>query len=570
VTSEDQTPRAPAAEIGLLEQDLRREVGRGRVVVVVGAGVSVAATRGEAIASWVGLLENGVSRCEQVFLTLPDDWGDGLRARIRSGEADDLLFVAEEVTRVLGGPQSGEYRRWLRETVGRLEPRDPASIEALHDLGVPIVTTNYDSLIERVTGLEPVTWRGGPRIERLLRGDEPGVLHLHGHWEDPESVVLGIHSYEEVLGDAYAQFVPRALSAFNSLLFVGCGEGLKDPNFGALRRWLGEVFAGSEYRHFRLVLGSEARAVAAEHEPRERIFVVPYGDRHEDLAPFLRGLRPQLRPPTKGSARGLQRFQWSKRRLVVAVAVAALAVLGAVLGIVLTGGEEKGGGVGENATITLGETVEELGIEPSGQDEYTFTADEGQRIFPINGGNPVKRTCEGLDDLAWSLQRKDRAGFLFDASMNDCSYPAGPEGYDLSEGTYVLTIRNDGGAPAGYKFTLVDADPNQFEIKIGDPPVTRDIEPGVVNVHTFTVDAEQKIYLDNQELDNTCEGAYPLGWSLRRIGGAFVFEDKGMLNCEDPCRPEGCTVTKGTYALSVYGGDQPGRYRFTLRRTGSR
>ena len=57
---------------------LARELERGRVVLVVGAWVAVAATRGEPVASWVGLLENGISRCEQVFLNLPDDWGDGL------------------------------------------------------------------------------------------------------------------------------------------------------------------------------------------------------------------------------------------------------------------------------------------------------------------------------------------------------------------------------------------------------------------------------------------------------------------------------------------------------------
>ena len=265
--NEGGAPDARRSESGLLEQDLARELERGRVVVVVGAGVAVAATRGEPVASWVGLLEDGISRCEQVFLSLPADWGERLRGRLRSGRAEDLLAVADEVTSALGGRKSGEYRRWLRETVGQLEPRDPEVIEALHDLGVPIVTTNYDSLIEQVTGLEPVTWRGGPRIERLLRGDEPGVLHLHGHWEDPESVVLGVHSYDEVLGDAYAQFVPRALTAFNSLLFVGCGEGLDDPNFGALRRWLRDVFGGSEYRHFRLALDGEARAVAATHGP---------------------------------------------------------------------------------------------------------------------------------------------------------------------------------------------------------------------------------------------------------------------------------------------------------------
>jgi hypothetical protein len=551
--------------IGLLEQDLRRELERGRVVVVVGAGVAVAATRGDPIASWLGLLENGIGRCEQVFLTLPEGWGAELRARSASGEADDLVAVADEVARTLGAPDGGEYRRWLRETVGALEPRDPATIEALHALGVPLLTTNYDSLIERVTGLEAVTWRSGPNVERLLRGDEPGVLHLHGHWEDPESVVLGIRSYDQVLGDAYAQFAPRALSAFNSLLFVGCGEGLQDPNFGALRRWLTEVFAGSEYRHFRLALGGEARAVAAEHGPGERIFIVPYGNGHEDLAPFLRGLRPPSTEPTRPAQARAERG-WGRRRLALAAAAAALAILGVVLGIVLTrdGGDGSGG-----ADIALGDTVS-TEITEGDEIGFDFTAEEGQRIFLVNHGNPVTGTCEGLDVVNWSLRREDggQGGQLFDTAL-DCAYPSGSEGYDLAAGKYRLALLNRGSVPVNVRFTLVDADPDEQEIAIGDHPETGDVRPGVVSTYRFTADRDQRIVLENQRIDGTCDGARFLSWSLGRSEGGSIFENEAMAGCRDPCPPAGCTLTEGEYVLSISGGDQPGRYRFALQPGGS-
>ena len=89
----------------------------------------------------------------------PDGWGNGLRAKLRSGDAEDLLYVADEVARALGAPTDGEYRRWLRETIGGLRAEHREVIAALSDLDVLIATTNYDSLIEEVTGLEPVTWR---------------------------------------------------------------------------------------------------------------------------------------------------------------------------------------------------------------------------------------------------------------------------------------------------------------------------------------------------------------------------------------------------------------------------
>jgi hypothetical protein len=236
----------------LLIDDLRDQINRGRVVAIVGTGVSLGATDGNPLASWTGLLEHGVNRCWEVAQPLPLGWKEGVLHEIHSGDMDDLLSAAEKVSRKLGAPNGGEYRIWLRETVGSLNARHRGVIEALHGLGVTLATTNYDGLLEAVTGLPPVTWREGARVERVIRGDDKGVLHLHGYWEQPESVVLGIRSYEQVMTDAHAQTILRALQAMRTLLFVGFGAGLKDPNFGELLRWTGTIFSGSEYRRFRL------------------------------------------------------------------------------------------------------------------------------------------------------------------------------------------------------------------------------------------------------------------------------------------------------------------------------
>jgi hypothetical protein len=73
------------------------------------------------------------------------------------------------VTRKLGGQRDGECRERLRETVGQLILCAPAVPEALAALGVPLITTNYDGLLEQVT------WRGGTvstglRISSVLAG----------------------------------------------------------------------------------------------------------------------------------------------------------------------------------------------------------------------------------------------------------------------------------------------------------------------------------------------------------------------------------------------------------------
>lgn len=276
--------------------DLRKEIAKGRVLAIVGAGISIGATKNAPTASWTGLLENGVDRCVAVAQPLVDGWAERVRAEIHSGDMDDLLSAAEKVSRKLGFPNGGNYRAWLRDAVGTLHAEDRSVLEALRDLGIPLATTNYDGLLEEVTGLPAVTWREGAKVEWMIRGDEKGVLHFHGYWDQSESVVLGIRSYQEILGDSHAQNVLKTLRTVNTLLFVGCGEGLADPNFGALLEWTREVFAGSGYSHYRLCRESEAPDLRKLHPKEERIIVLSYGPNHSELASFLQTLRPASTP----------------------------------------------------------------------------------------------------------------------------------------------------------------------------------------------------------------------------------------------------------------------------------
>ncbi len=230
--------------------------------------------------------------------------GDRRRADLNSDDVSEWLGVAEQVTVKLGGRGGGEFRRWLRETVGVLTVADRAVIEEVVRLGAPIFTTNYDSLISSVAGITDVSWRDGAGVQvavdayRQKRSASPpntdwrAVVHLHGYWKDPESVVLGIVSYEAVLNDPSAQAMLRALASTRSLVFVGCGAGMHDPNFAALREWLVKAWPDSERRHYRLVNDGELEAAAAQHRPEERIKLISYGASHSDLPGFLRGLVP--------------------------------------------------------------------------------------------------------------------------------------------------------------------------------------------------------------------------------------------------------------------------------------
>jgi len=286
-----------------LVDDLRERLGTGRVVVVGGSGVAAAATRGHKLSSWSGLIASGLEHASQLLGVRQAQLNDA-RLPLDAGDSGALILAAELMTEALGGREGAEYARWLRETVGSLELEDPSVPEALVALGVPIATTNYDGLIERASGWERVTWLdGGGAMQWGLQGGEQAVVHLHGHWRVPHSVILGVRSYEELAKSGPAQGLQRAMATMNSLLFVGVGDGASDPNFGPLRKWLAATFPDSQYRHYRLCLNSEVEALSAEHSP-ERIFPVGYGDSHGDLAGFLGELATVSRSSPRATGGG--------------------------------------------------------------------------------------------------------------------------------------------------------------------------------------------------------------------------------------------------------------------------
>lgn len=290
---------APA--MAVLLEDLRQTLATrpSRVVFIVGTGVTVGALHGSpraALGTWAGLLGDGLRRAHE-FGALDEPTLAHYQQQLGLSFPRALLGVADVVSDELGAPRGGEFSRWLRETVGAFhrDIRDRTVLDALADhqrRGVLLATTNYDHLLETATALKPTTWRRAADVERAIGGTEPRILHLHGEWEDPESIVLGVRSYLEVASDPHAQAVLTTLRTDRTFVFVGCGAGLRDPNLGAFLKWTSETFGHSEARHFRLCRESEVDALRSEHPAEQRIFPLAYGSEHAHLAPFLRGLLP--------------------------------------------------------------------------------------------------------------------------------------------------------------------------------------------------------------------------------------------------------------------------------------
>ena len=271
--------------------DLRAAVARGGVIIVAGAGVTAAATCGAPAATWIGLLESGISHVQEVAHDLPHGWEAAVRQEqelAANGYMPSVTGLADKVLDALGGRAGPAFAEWLRAQVGGLELRSRDLVDAIVGLGAPIATTNYDGLFEDATGRHYATWRQTSHAQMALQGQSEDIVHLHGHWREPESIVLDGFSYGALSAHAPAQALERAVGTVRTLLFVGCGDGVYDPHFGALRGWLKDTFR-TEAKHYRLCLDGELDALRTEHRD-ERIVPIAYGATHSDLVSFLRAL----------------------------------------------------------------------------------------------------------------------------------------------------------------------------------------------------------------------------------------------------------------------------------------
>lgn len=283
------------------QEDLEKELAShpDRVLVLAGAGVACA-TDTNPCAYWSGLLMNGLRRCRERCHELPEKWYGSTQPLIDENTAESLIQAASRIEKALRGVHDGEYGLWLKDSVGALKLNDKRTIDAILSWGTRVATTNYDNLFEDASGLHPVVWKQVHLALQVLRGDQPGVLHLHGHYLFADSVVFGAKTYEDICRDARAQNLLRSVFTRDTVVFVGCGAGVDDPNFGGLLEWSRKALESCLHTHYHLVREPELEAVAKQYRGL-RVTPVVYGKNYADLGPFLEHVservRGQARPP---------------------------------------------------------------------------------------------------------------------------------------------------------------------------------------------------------------------------------------------------------------------------------
>jgi hypothetical protein len=287
-------PATGAAAV-VLPQELKRAADRGRLIPVIGAGVSFGAA---GLPGWADFLR----RC----VTFLNDRGrtdvtlDDVESLIRDGSFEEAGRKVQDALRGIGG-----LAQMLRDTFDVAPERigDRSALEAVWSVRSPMVlTTNYDRLLEMCAPIgqdvEALTWQNPVRLLVAARGTarNRAVVHLHGVHTDPDSVILGVGDYGRLSrDDAYAAFT-RSLWTTHTLLYVGAStSGIGDPDFTRLFAWGRRAFPDNPVPHYALMLAgtvppSERQLLYTEY----KVEVIEYGPTHAALPSALAGLAPPL------------------------------------------------------------------------------------------------------------------------------------------------------------------------------------------------------------------------------------------------------------------------------------
>lgn len=255
--------------------ELRTAHQRGDLVLLVGAGVSMAA----GLPSWKGLVE------ELAKVALAGDDAADDREEIEGYVGRQQYVPAMSIlARRLG---DAAFHRRVRQLLDCSEKSVPEVAEAITELAPRlryVLTTNLDRILERALG-----WEGVVAADGHYAHESRIVLKLHGTLRRPQTWVMKQDDYDRVVhADAATRQNIEAILRTSTVLFVGFG--LVDDHFELL-------FARLRALHGRNPPPSFALLPAAEHPDRQRsrelndsgLQIIPYED-HSHVPSILRAI----------------------------------------------------------------------------------------------------------------------------------------------------------------------------------------------------------------------------------------------------------------------------------------
>lgn len=262
-----------------------------RLVYLCGAGASM--SLGNHKLSWANWLSAGKE-------FLPDGVKDTFDKKMDSKSSKGMIEAASLLIDSLKA--NGNYHDFMSGTIGKQHPsnmelsRAFCNIFRSNDL---VATTNYDLQIEEATDTEGISYAAPEHIWRILnRESDNRVLHLHGMYDrfhDVDDIIADARQYGDIIKDEGAQFIQKLIGT-HSLVLIGCGATVEDPNLSEFMTFLTEKLKIEDIPYFYVMKEGDALPdLPANALP------VYYGTEYEDLAAFMTEMANiRLRSRVKG------------------------------------------------------------------------------------------------------------------------------------------------------------------------------------------------------------------------------------------------------------------------------
>jgi tetratricopeptide (TPR) repeat protein len=267
---------------------IKLQISNGNCLFVVGAGLSIYSTNNSPCSSWSGLLRNGIERIKSLISDSSEHpkWDRLYESNVEVGNIG-YLNLADSIFEYLS--KKKEFARWLADSIGTLPLTRRDLIESLVSLNTHVLSTNYDVLIEKATGMPKLTIDIARSVlDAISPTSQKAVVHLHGVYDRPDSVVFSRAQYARHINNQVAQVVEKAISLSKTLVFIGVGDGVRDPHFEELLDWIGTHGTTTETRQYILLTKPEM----ANFVTPAGLVAVPYGEGYSSLPDFLRKLQP--------------------------------------------------------------------------------------------------------------------------------------------------------------------------------------------------------------------------------------------------------------------------------------
>ncbi|CAF2953171.1 unnamed protein product [Rotaria sp. Silwood2] len=143
---------------------IKNDIALSNAMIFIGTGVSMYATNLEQeVSHWKGLLKHELQQCYRSGWIINEEFEDfNNKFHSEKAQIDDYLLAANQIKYYFqmenDETKNDLYATWLRETIGNIVVKKPELIKTIGELECPILTTNYDSLLEDILDKKPLTW----------------------------------------------------------------------------------------------------------------------------------------------------------------------------------------------------------------------------------------------------------------------------------------------------------------------------------------------------------------------------------------------------------------------------